>query len=390
MSEFQYTGYAQEIIFGAGSLARLGEAVDRFGWRRMMLCSSGSLRRDGSVGAIESALGDRLVAIYERTQPHVPDFQVAEALELAEQREVDALIGMGGGSQLGMAKAVSFALEEKRGKESTHSASPISSNSPIAQPLVPVVAIPTTYAGSEMTPVYGVTRQADGQSRKLTITNAKITPKLVIYDPKLTLGLPPAVTASTGINALAHCIEALYSITRNPLSTTAALSGVHHITHALPRCFAAGDDLQARDELLVGAFLAGSALAHVTMALHHGLCHVLGGAAGIAHGIANSIILPHAVRFNLDATAPQLAPAAGAMGISLTGRSAEMAVEEAAQRIYNLVGSMNLPQRLRDVGVPEADLPQLAQLAFQSRTVQSNPKPITSAAQIEEVLRAAW
>ena len=390
MSEFQYTGYAQEIIFGAGSLARLSEAVDRFGWRRMMLCSSGSLRRDGSVGAIESALGDRLVAIYERTQPHVPDFQVAEALELAEQREVDALIGMGGGSQLGMAKAVSFALEEKRGKESTHSASPISSNSPIAQPLVPVVAIPTTYAGSEMTPVYGVTRQADGQSRKLTITNAKITPKLVIYDPKLTLGLPPAVTASTGINALAHCIEALYSITRNPLSTTAALSGVHHITHALPRCFAAGDDLQARDELLVGAFLAGSALAHVTMALHHGLCHVLGGAAGIAHGIANSIILPHAVRFNLDATAPQLAPAAGAMGISLTGRSAEMAVEEAAQRIYNLVGSMNLPQRLRDVGVPEADLPQLAQLAFQSRTVQSNPKPITSAAQIEEVLRAAW
>jgi len=390
MSEFQYTGYAQEIIFGAGSLARLSEAVDRFGWRRMMLCSSGSLRRDGSIGTLESALGDRLVAIYERTQPHVPDFQVVEALELAEQREVDALIGMGGGSQLGMAKAVSFALEEKRGKESTHSASPISSNSPIAQPSVPVVAIPTTYAGSEMTPMYGVTKQIDGQSRKLTVTNAKITPKLVIYDPKLTLGLPPAVTASTGINALAHCIEALYSITRNPLSTTAALSGVHHITHALPRCFAAGDDLQARDELLVGAFLAGSALAHVTMALHHGLCHVLGGAAGIAHGIANSIILPHAVRFNLDATAPQLAPAAGAMGISLTGRSAEMAVEEAAQRIYNLVGSMNLPQRLRDVGVPEADLPQLAQLAFQSRTVQSNPKPITSAAQIEEVLRAAW
>src|SRR5712692_2321641 len=206
MSEFQYTGYAQEIIFGAGSLARLGEAVDRFGWRRMMLCSSGSLRRDGSVGTIESALGDRLVAIYERTQPHVPDFQVAEALELAEQREVDALIGMGGGSPLGMAKAVSFALEEKRGKESTILGRDKSGPyiSPIAQPLVPVVAIPTTYAGSEMTPVYGVTRQADGQSRKLTITNAKITPKLVIYDPKLTLGLPPAVTASTGINALAH------------------------------------------------------------------------------------------------------------------------------------------------------------------------------------------
>ena len=140
----------------------------------------------------------------------------------------------------------------------------------------------------------------------------------------------------------------------------------------------------------MGAYLAGTALASVTMALHHGLCHVLGGTAGVPHGMANAIILPHAMRFNLEATAHQLAPAAAAMGISLEGKSAEAAVEEAVQKIYELIGYMNLPQHLRDVGVQEVDLPQLAQIALQSRAVQSNPRPISSAEEIESVLRAAW
>ena len=140
----------------------------------------------------------------------------------------------------------------------------------------------------------------------------------------------------------------------------------------------------------MGAYLAGTALSSVSMALHHGLCHVLGGTAGVPHGMANAIILPHAMRFNLEATAQQLAPAAAAMGISLEGKSAEAAVEEAVQRIYELIGHMNLPQHLRDVGVQEADLPQLAQIALLSRAVQSNPRPISSMAQVEAVLLAAW
>lgn len=385
MNEFLYTSYAQEIIFGAGSLASLNEAIERFHWRRLMLCSTGSLRRDGSIAKVEGILSDRLVAVYEHIQPHVPDFQVAEAANLAYENEIDAVIGMGGGSPIGMAKAVSLALEEKR------TGRPARAAFPTDQPLVPVVAIPTTYAGSEMTPINGITRHdATGSARKVTVTDAKITPKLTIYDPLLTLNLSPTMTASTGINALAHCIEALYSVTRNPLSTAAATSGIHAITSALPRCYAAGNDLEARTEMLKGAFLAGTALSNVTMALHHGLCHVLGGTAGVPHGVANSIILPHAVRFNLDATAPQLVPAAEAMGIALAGKSDEAAVEEAVQRIYDMIGHMNLPQHLRDVGVQKADLPGLAQLALQSRAVQSNPKPISGAAQLEAVLRAAW
>ena len=384
MNEFHYTSYAQHVIFGAGSLARLSELVAGYGWQKLMLCASGSLRRDGTITAIETALGERLVAVYEGVQPHVHDFQVEEALELAEAREADATIGLGGGSPIGMAKALSMALQEKRGGRMAQTA--LSTE----QPLVPVVAIPTTYAGSEMTPVYGVTHHGDGMARKITVSDARIVPKLVIYDPLLTLRLPRELTASTGINALAHCIEALYSVTRNPLATAVALRGVQAISSALPRSYAGGDDVEARGEMLLGAFMAGTALAHVTMALHHGLCHVLGGTAGLPHGIANSIILPHAMRFNLDATAPQLAEAAGAMGISREGRSTEVVAEEGITRVYELIGSMSLPQRLRDAGVEEAELPHLARLAFVSRTVQSNPRPIRDVEEIEALLRAAW
>jgi alcohol dehydrogenase class IV len=384
MQAFHYTSYAQEIIFGTGSLAQLGEVVDRFRWQRLLLCSTGSLRRGGQIAELERALGERLVASYEHIQPHVPDFQVAEALALAETHQIDGVIGFGGGSAIGMAKAVSRALEKKRSGTQEY---PIA---PIQQPLVPVIAIPTTYAGSEMTPVYGVTRQIDGEPRKVTVTDVRVTPKLTLYDPLLTLQLSPEMTASTGINALAHCIEALYSITRNPFSTAAALQGIRSINSALPRCYAAGNDVEARAEMLTGSFLAATALAHVTMAIHHGLCHVLGGTAGVPHGVANSIILPHAMRFNLDATAHQLAQVAEAMGIGTAGTIVEAAAEDVIQQIYRLIRQLNLPQHLRDVGVQEADLPRLAQIAFQSRTVQSNPKPVRDAGEIEAILRAAW
>src|SRR5579883_2291762 len=361
MNEFQYTGSAQEILFGPGALAQLGEAVERWGWRRLMLCSTGSQRRGGQIAQVERALGERLAATYERVQPHVPEAQVTEALALAQERMAEAIIGLGGGSPIGLAKAVSFGLEEQR------SGKPARPALPGDMPLVPVVAVPTTYAGSEMTPVYGVTRQVDGVARKITVTDSRIAPRLVIYDPQLTLDLPPEMTASTGINALAHCMEALYSITRNPLSTAAALGGLRSMMSALPRCYAAGDDLEARGEMLSGAYLAG-----------------------VAHGVANSIILPHALRFNLEATAPQLAQAAEAMGITRAGQSAAAAAEAAIERVEQLIGELRLPRRLRDAGVQEADLRHLAALALQSRAVQSNPRPVRDAAELEALLRAAW
>ena len=384
MRDFHYISYAQEVIFGHLALTRMGEALRHVGWKRVMLCTNRSMRSNGHVAALADVVGDKLVAVFEGVQPHVPDVQLDEALALAEASNVDAIIGLGGGSPIGMAKATAYSLEKRRTGESNVV------SSPTTQPMIPVIAIPTTYAGSEMTAVFGVTHTRDAVPRKVTTYDPKIAPKMVVYDPELTLDLPPDMTASTGINALAHCFEALYSITRHPLSTAAALAAIEHISHALLRCYENGSDLEARTEMLMGAHLAGVALSSVAMGLHHGLCHVLGGAAGVPHGIANSIILPHAIRFNADATSSELLPAAAAMGVAVDGQRPAQIMEMTAQRISDLVGEMDLPQRLREVGVKQTDLKRLAQLAFQNQTVQNNPKPITDAQQIEGLLQAAW
>jgi alcohol dehydrogenase class IV len=342
------------------------------------------LHQNGAATKIEHALGSRLVATYETVSPHVRAAQVAEVLNLADAQRVDAVIGLGGGSPIGVAKAVSMNLEAKRAGVEVAPA-----RYPTEQPAVPSIAIPTTYAGSEMTPVYGITHTMnDGSARKVTIRDSKIAPKLVLYDPELTLDLPPAVTAATGINALAHCIEALYSIKRNPLSTAAALAGIKHIAHSLLRCYQQGGDLDARTTLMTGAHLAGQCLATVTMGIHHGTCHVLGGTAGVPHGVANAIILPHAVRYNLDAVAPLIAPAAEALGIRQPTDAA--AGRALADWVQQLTGQMQLPRRLRDVNVAEALLPALAAEMLKNKAVMDNPKSITSAEQALSLLQAAW
>lgn len=384
MERFHYVSYAQEIVFGQGSLARLAETLEHLRWQRFMLCANRSMRNSGHVDAVAGILGDRLVAVFDRVLPHVQDVQVQEAVMLAAERKVEAVIGMGGGSPIGMAKVVAHTLEKQQANHQPGSLSPLD------QPLIPVIAIPTTYAGSEMTAVYGVTQTDQTPARKVTVSDPRIAPKLVVYDPELTLDLPPELTASSGINALAHCMEALYSATRHPFSTAAAISGVQHIAGALLQCYEHGTDLDARTRMLTGSHLAGLSLASASMGLHHGLCHVLGGAANVPHGIANSIILPYAIRFNADTTAEQLLPAAKVLGVSEDGGSPVAAIEAAAQWVSDLVGQMKLPQRLRDAGVKESDLPRLAQLGFENRTVQNNPKPILDPAQIETLLRAAW
>ena len=370
MDEFHYVSLSNEVIFGAGSLGRLAEAVDRLGYRRLMLCASHSMELSGHLAEVEALLGSRLALSFAGVKPHVQDVQVDDAVALALEKQVDGVIGLGGGSPIGMAKAVAFTLSKEKS--------------------IPVFAIPTTYAGSEMTALYGVTHSRETPPRKVTVSDPIVAPRLVIYDPQLTLDLSPEMTAATGMNALAHCIEALYSVTHNPLSSACAVSAVHSINSALLSCYKNGNDLEARTQMLIGAHLAGLSLTGVKLGLHHGLCHILGGTANVPHGVANSIILPHAIRFNADATAAQLLPAAQAMGVTSTTRKPAAVIDALAQKIADLTAEMNLPQRLREAGVPEADLPRLARLGFESQTVQNNPKHIKDAAQIEKLLREAW
>lgn len=373
MKEFRYATFPQDISFGAGALDKLDRILAYRKWSRALLITTGSQRRNGNIARIEKLLGGSLVATFDATQPHVPQSNVDATVQLARDTHPDVLIALGGGSPIGVAKATSYSLH-----------SPLST----LHMAPPLLAIPTTYAGSEMTPLFGVTRERDGITKKETASDNRIIPQVVLYDPTLTLDLPREMTASTGINAFAHCVEAVYSITRNPLSTAAALEGTRLIYNSLLRCYENGSDLAARSEMLQGAYLAGVSLENVAMGLHHGVCHVLGGTANIPHGIANAIILPHTIRFNADTCAADLARIAQAIGIPPHDPYAM--TMDAALCISEWVTRMDLPTRLRDVGIPESALPQLAALAFQNKTVQNNPKKIPNAETLETFLRAAW
>jgi maleylacetate reductase len=384
MSAFEYSGYAQDIVFEPGAVARLGSVVERFGWRRVLLCTSGSQRRNGHAELAESSLGARRSATFDRVRQHVQEEQVNEIAAIAKDRNVDAIVALGGGSVLGIAKAVSDALHEARAGYSGLQAGPLEPAE------VPTIAIPTTYAGSEMTSVYGVTRVVYGVPRKLTVSGRNVVPRVVIYDPTLTLDLPAALTTTSAMNALAHCFEALYSMKRNPLSTAAALEGIRAIGESLARCYADGRDLDARSQLLEGAFLAGTALSQVAMAIHHGVCHVLGGTAGVPHGIANSIVLPHALRFNRGAAARELASAAVVLGLSAQDDAPDRSTGGLIDWLDGLVAEIDLPTRLRDYGVQRDQLPELARIAFDGGPVKNNPRPVESASEIEGFLSAMW
>jgi alcohol dehydrogenase class IV len=210
-------------------------------------------------------------------------------------------------------------------------------------------------------------------------------PRLVIYDPEVTLELSPELTAGTGMNALAHCVEAAYSKDASPLVPPIALEGARRIVRSLPTCVARGDDLEAREEMLKGAYLAGVSIANATMGLHHGLCHVLGGRSGASHGVLNAIILPHVMRFNADAVPDAMSSIADAMDAGARTRD----IEAAARFTSALLSTLPVPKRLRDAGVSGDSLQSVAAEAVDNASVKANPKPVTEQ-EILGLLRAAW
>ena len=300
-----------------------------------------------------------MAAEFIEVKPHVPRETVDAARALAEQYRIEVVVAMGGGSAMGVGKGVVF------GEGKT------------------LIAIPTTYAGSEMTPVFGMTDRAE--RRKTVRRDDAVLPKLAVYDPEVTVDLSAELTASTAINALAHCVEACYAPDVNPLVPPVALEGIRRIVRSLPLCITNGRNLDAREDLLTGAYLAGFSIANATMGLHHGICHILGGRTGVAHGVLNTIMLPHVMRFNADAVPDSMGAIADAMDAG--ARTRDFAA--APRAVAALVALLPLPQRLRDAGVPEAVLDSVAVEAAKNSTVQSNPKPVTES-EIRELLRAAW
>ena len=338
------------------------------GGRILLICTP-SLKESAAARTVRDSLGDALIAEFNGVAPHVPREAVEAARSLAAEKQVDVVVALGGGSAIGVGKSVAATpsplVGEGRGGG------------------LPLIAIPTTYAGSEMTPVFGVTDRTEG--RKRVQRDPAALPQLAIYDPELTLDLSPELTASTGMNALAHCVEAVYAKDVTPDVERAALDGVGRITRSMPVCVASGRDIDAREEMLRGAYLAGLSIANASMGLHHGLCHVLGGRTGVAHGVLNAIVLPHVMRFNADAVPDAMSAIAGAMDAGARTRDLQAAPRFTAA----LLESLPVPKRLRDAGVPSDLLEPVAAEAVASATVKANPKPV-SEADILPLLREAW
>jgi maleylacetate reductase len=275
MPSFSYQQPLGSVTFGAGALAKLPEILATLGVARPLLVPTPSQRATADLLSV--ALGTDVAGIFPGVAPHVPSTAVDALVAQARQANADALIAVGGGAAIDLAKAASFGTQ------------------------LLVIAVPTTYGGAELTAHAGRTT---GRTKEGVATGP---PRAVLYDPELTYDLPVRASAGSAMNALAHCVEALYAPRPQPLALLAAEEALRRMPAAMRTVAHAPRDPAAREELLYGGYLAGVALAGSGMALHHRICHVLGGRYGIAHGDANAVILPHALRFNAPAAPEAIA-----------------------------------------------------------------------------------
>ena len=343
MEPFRYEQLATRVVFGAGSRDRVAEEAAALGAQRVMLIAGGAAEAAGDELAAE--LGSSMAVRWSEVVQHVPVEVAERARRAATDHEVDVVICVGGGSATGLAKALAL----------SHG--------------VPIVAVPTTYAGSEQTTIYGLT----GGRQKQTGKDASVLPKVVVYDPELTLGLPPHVTGASAFNALAHAIEGMWAPGCNPITTVVALEAARAVTSSLPRVMATPGDVDARGDLLYGAALAGMVLGATSAGLHHKICHVLGGRFDLVHADAHSVVLPHVLAFNAPALPGEMSRLADALGVP---------GGDPAGALWDLARESGVPIRLADLTGSGGPLQRgaLGEVADQAvAEVTDNPRPVSTA-----------
>ena len=347
-ANFTYTGLPARVIFGKGSLQQLEAEIDHLGSRRALVLCTPEQRDQAE--AIAEMLGARAAGVFDKAVMHVPIETAREAREVARKLGADCAVAIGGGSTTGLGKAI--ALDSG----------------------LPILAIPTTYAGSEMTPVYGLTENGIKKTGK----DFRVLPKTVIYDPELSATLPVDMSVTSGMNAIAHAAEGLYAQDGNPVMGLLAEEGIRAMAEGLGRIVKAPQDLDARSDCLYGAWLCSTVLGNVGMALHHKLCHTLGGTFNLPHAATHTIVLPHAIAYNAKA-----APDAASRIVRALGGQAE----SAGQALYDLAKSLGAPLTLKSLGVTETDLDRATDIALTNP--YWNPRPIERVA-IRQLLQDAY
>ncbi|SDQ27108.1 maleylacetate reductase [Arthrobacter crystallopoietes] len=335
--EFTYQALPMRVRFGIGSLADLPAELDAIGLKRVLVLCSPEQAATGR--EVAQALGSRAVGVLPEAVMHVPAEAAQKASDEAKRVGADGCVTVGGGSAIGLGKAIAL----------NHS--------------LPIIAVPTTYAGSEMTPVWGLT--TDG--RKETGRDARVLPRSVVYDPTLSATLPVGMSVTSGVNAIAHAVEALYAPDATPIISLMAEEGVRALTGALPKIVKDSADLDARSDALYGSWLCGACLGATTMSLHHKLCHALGGTLNLPHAQTHTVVLPYALAFNQPA-----APAAkAALSRALGG------VEDPALALWNLTGELGAPRSLAELGMKESDVERIVEEV--TGYSYGNPRPIDAA-----------
>lgn len=333
MTPFNFTGLPSRVVFGFGTLTQLGDEIRQLKCTRaLLLCTP---RQIAHAQAVSNALGSLAAGVFADAAMHTPVDVTERAMQTVRDTRADCVVALGGGSATGLSKAIALRTE------------------------LPQIVVPTTYAGSEATPVLGETR--DGQ--KTTQRSMSVLPETIIYDIELTLNLPTATSSASGLNAIAHAVEAMYAKDANPLTSSLALQGIEYLARALPRIAQQPQDRDARADALYGAWLCGMCLSQVGMALHHKLCHTLGGSFNLPHAPTHAVVLPHATAYNAAAAPVAMAQIARVLGAN-----------DAAQGLFDLALQLNAPTSLRAIGMSEADLDRAADLA--SANPYWNPRRI--------------
>ena len=342
------TGLAkyQRVLFGVGSRNTVADEVRRLGCSRALILSTPP--QSSSALDLAAALNDMSAGVFSRAAMHTPVEVTEDALRHVQEINADCIVAIGGGSTTGLGKAIAYRTD------------------------LPQIVIPTTYAGSEATPILGQTE--DGV--KTTLTDRKVLPEVILYDPELVATLPVGMTVTSALNAMAHAAEALYARDKSEDSSQLAIDGLTSFVKSLPKVMLDPEDLAAREETQRGAWACGAVLGRVGMALHHKLCHTLGGSFDLPHAETHAIILPHAIHYNAQAVPGLLAPVTDL----LDGSSPGMA-------LWQFAKSMGAPLALRDLGLQAQDLDRVAEIA--TRNPYWNPREVTADG-IRALLEKAW
>ena len=384
MQEFFEFGIGTRVLYKLGLANELGPVIDELGSQRVFIVADKGVVAAGLLAPVVEGLRDsaEIVGIFDSVPANSSVAKVMEGAEAAIAAQADLIIAIGGGSPLDTAKGIRIVLTNG-GHLLDYQGYNV-----IPAPLTPMIAIPTTSGtGSEVTPFAVILD--DDQDLKLSFASRYLVPDVAILDPLLTRSLPPGLTAATGMDALSHAIETFVSTENSPFSDGLALTAIDMIANNLRDAVQSGNDIDARGQMLIAACMAGMACANSYFGVIHALSHALGGKFHVHHGTAISIFMPVGMRFNSAVVPHRYVRIAHAMGVIAGGRSDSEVIADGISAVATLALDCGIPTRLRDVGVPEEALPELAEIAMVDGAIFHNPR-IATEAELLEMLKETW